>query len=451
MENVVDFVNKFVLKISSRDDIAGRLKVFHDLKEKPLKSSTDYFIITTLCLPIDIFIEQKFGKEKSQKLKEILAQGNKIHAIAQNWLKQHENYCGSESILDGKLMGIPARGRVDGRINESIIEIKSIANLPEKSQDIIEKYPQYLEQVAFYSAIDPLAPKENYLIFITKDYPSIIKSFKLSILNPEAIKNILQKRIYLLREILEGKREPDILGKCRYCYEEDCNVKKDGKCSLFNLEALECEIKDYIKLEEDKDFNSEIENLKKRFGDNYKLYPAYSLLCPRKYCLRELYDLEEDFKDEHSAAKVYFGNLIYRFRKKEGSFEEKEDSTIAEFELSKYNWFNDITSLYPEGKKAPFITSVTNYFNFDRPSGYKIAELGLYLMAHGLCKGMIFSYCPERNKIKVFEITFDFKGDYLSELKKIIKGLENPENFLSLPKCSDWMCRKCVYFDKCNI
>ncbi|GAG06310.1 unnamed protein product, partial [marine sediment metagenome] len=267
-------------------DVAGRLKVFHDLKEGSVKSSLDYFAVTKLCLPIDTFIEQKFGKEKSQKLKEIMAQGNRIHAIVQNWLKRHKDYCGSEATLDGRLIGIPARGRVDGRINEIIIEIKSIKELPEKTKDIIEKYPQYIEQVAFYSVIDPLAPKENYLVFVTKEYPYTIKSFKLSVLNPEAIKNILKKRIYLLREILEGKKDPKILGKCRYCYEEDCSVKKEGKCSLFDLEPLECEIKDYVELVEDMNFSSEIENLKKKYGKDYKFYPAYYILCPRQYCLK---------------------------------------------------------------------------------------------------------------------------------------------------------------------
>lgn len=451
MENVVDFVNKFVIKISPRDDISGRLKVFHNIKEKSIKSFKDYFFVTELCTPTDTFIGRTIGKEKSQKLKEILAQGNKLHAIVQNWLKKHKDYCGSEAILDGRLIGIPARGLVDGRIDEAIIEIKSIEKLPKTSKEIIEKYPQYIEQVAFYSILDPLNPKENYLVFITKDYPYKIKSFKLSITNSEAIKNILKKRVYFLNEILEGKKNPEILGKCRYCYEKDCSVKGEGKCSLFNLEALKCEVKDHIKLEEDEGFNSEIENLRKKFGENYKFYSAYNLLCPRKYCLKELYGLKETFEDENSATKIYFGNLIYKFRKKEGSFEEKENGKFSEFALNKYNWFKDITSLYPEGKKTPFITYVTNYPNFDRPHDYKIAELGVYLIAHGLSKGLIFSYYPKKNKIKVFEITFDFKGDYFSEIKNIIKGLENPENFSSLPKCSDWMCGKCVYFGKCNV
>jgi len=39
----------------------------------------------------------------------------------------------------------------------------------------------------------------------------------------------------------------------------------------------------------------------------------------------------------------------------------------------------------------------------------------------------------------------------MSEIKKILDGLNNPEDFQSLPKCPDWMCRNCVYFDKCNV
>lgn len=452
MENMIDFINKFAPKISLRDDISGRLKIFHNLKKEDSNKSKDYFNLVDTTLPADIFVDMKFKKEKSQELKNILAQGNKIHSIAQNWLQQHAHYLGSEAILDGILIGLPIRGKIDGRIRESIIEIKSIKDLPEKSEDIINEYPQYIEQLAFYSIIDPLAPKENYLIFIERNYPYTTKSFKLSILNPKAIKNILHKRIYLLKEVISNKKSPKTLGRCRYCYEEDCNVKKEGNCHLLNLEPLACEIKDYVTLVEAQDLNSELEHLKKTYGNNYEFYSAYNLLCPRKYCFKKLYNFEENFENKYYTAKAYFGNLIYRFKKNEDEdfLKEKVKSEFSEFRLNKYNWLNDKTSLSPEGKDTPFITHVTDYFNPTRPSSYKIAELGLYLMAHNLTKGIIFIFYPEKNHINAFEITFDFKENYIAMLRKIIKTLKNPENLSSLPKCPDWMCDKCVYFKKCS-
>lgn len=448
METVVGYINNFVSKITPRDDVSGRLEVFH-LKDKPeIKSFGNYFTITELCLPSDTFAQRNLGKIKSKELKKILAQGDRIHAITQNWLKQHSEYCGSEATLDGNFIGIPARGRVDGRIEESIVEIKSCSNLPENVDFIIKWSPQYLEQVAFYSIIDPLEPKENYLVFVTKEYPHSIKAFKLTILDREKIKNILKKRIHLLRQLLEGKQDAEMFGKCRYCYINDCNVEKEGKCNIKEFDSLNCEIKDFIKLEEDKEFTSHLENLKKEFGENYLLYSSYNLLCPRKYCLKNLLEIDENFIDKNSASKVYFGNLIYQFRRSESSFDETIPSKFKNFELNKYNWFKDKNSIYPDGKKTPFITHVTNYPDFDKPNEYKIAELGLNLMAHGLSRGMIFSYFPDKNKIKVFEITFDFKGDYLMELEKIMKGLENPENFKNLPKCA-FGCKTCDYRNKC--
>jgi len=435
MENVVDFVNKFVSKIEPRDDVSGRLEVFHTKEVPNIRSGRNYFNITEICTPSDTFADRKLGKTKSKKLKPILAQGNKIHAIAQNWLKHHRNYCGSEATLDGNFMGIPARGRVDGRIQESIIEIKSINDLPESPEYIIQNYPQYVEQVAFYSIIDPLKPKENYLVFITKESPYKIKSFKLSILDYEKVKNYLKKRIYQLKNVLEDKENPTIFGKCRYCYPFDCNVKE--KCQIKELESLKCDIKEFIKLEEDEQFTKD-----------YLSYSSYNILAPRKYCLKKLFDFEENFGKRDSASKAYFGNLIFKFRKTESLFDEKVPSKFKNFELNKYNWFKDKTSIYPEGKRTPFITEVTKRADFDSPGDYKIAELGINLMAHGLTKGMVFSYFPLRDKIKVFEITFDFKGTYLEELKKIIKGLENPEDFKSLPKCS-FGCERCVYRKEC--
>ena len=127
-ENMIDFVNSFKIKITPRDDIAGQLKLFRNLEKEKVTKSMDYFHITELILPTDSFMNKKFGKEKSQQLKNVMAQGSKIHSIAQNWLRQHKNYNGSEAILDGIFIGLPVRGRVDGRIKDTIVEIKSISN-----------------------------------------------------------------------------------------------------------------------------------------------------------------------------------------------------------------------------------------------------------------------------------------------------------------------------------
>ena len=446
MESIIDLANKFVSKITLREDIAGRLLNLHNLKEE-IKVPKDYFFITDITAPADMLISKKFKKKKSQELKNILSQGSKIHTIVQNWLRQHKDYLGSEGILDGCLIGIPVRGRIDGRINESIVEIKSIKDLPKTSEEILENYPQYLEQVAFYSVIDPLQPKENYLVFITQQHPYLIKTFKVSILNLDSIRNTLKKRIHTINEILNGKKDASALGKCRYCYPEKCEVKNDGNCHLFDIKPLVCEIKESIKIEEDLEFTSELENLKKKFGESYNLFSSFELLCPRKSCLKELYNLPEEFNN--SACKTYFGDLIYRLRKKEKSLEKQEKSKLEEFELNKYNWFNDVNSINKEGKHVPFVRAVTNSRDFDKPSDYKIAEIGLYLMAYGLTKGMVFCYYPKKEQIKVFEITFNFEGSYMSKLKETIEKLKNPKDYSSLPKCPDYMCSNCPYKQYC--
>jgi hypothetical protein len=454
MDTVESFVKGFVSKVLPRDDIAGRLKKFYEASNRDIKKIGNYFFITDLTTPSDTLTDVKFKKEKSQKLKEILNRGDKIHSIAQNWLRQHKDYNGSESILDGSIMGILARGKIDGRLNESIIEIKSIKKLPESAEEIIQNYPQYIEQVAFYCAIDPLRPRENYLLFVTRYSPYFIKIFKLTILDFEKIKNVLKKRIYLLKEVLENKKEHQEFGRCRYCYQEDCNIKKDGKCNLCELPPLKCEVKEFIQLEENSSLFEEINNIRQHSKVEYNQYSSYNLICPRKYCLKKIKDVEESYDTTISFTKDYFSKIIYNFCNIHYSEEELKPSTLESFKLNSFSWFNDITALNPEGKIIPFVMGVTQGFNMDYPSDYKIAELGLYLMAHGLTKGLIFSYYTQKETFKVFEITFDFKGDYLSELKKIIKGLDTPKNYLSLPKCPSYFCQSknnsCPYLEYCE-
>jgi len=295
MENVVDFINSFNPKILSRGDLSGALELIHSKEELVFHPTKNYFNITDLCLPADFFMGLKFGKTKSVWLKGILNQGNKIHRIVQSWLKQHESYFGMEDTLDGYFKGISARGRTDGKILNSIVEIKSIKELPESSEYLIENYPQYLEQLAFYSAIDPMTPKENYLVFITRDYPYKIKSFKMIIKNPEKITAVLKRRIYLLRNLLEEKENSDLFGKCRYCNENYCNIKE--LCQISESDPLGCEIKDSIELTENEEFSNEIKNLREKYGENFEFYTPYNILHPRKFCLKQTINKEENFQD----------------------------------------------------------------------------------------------------------------------------------------------------------
>lgn len=449
MNNVVEFVNSFKPKVSSRADIAGRLELAHKCEEVIIPPNKNYFNILDLCIPVDFFMKIKFGKRESLGTKGIFSQGNKIHRIAQSWLKQHDDYFGSESILDGYFQGITARGKSDGRINGYIVEVKSINNLPENPLEIFNKYPQYIEQLAFYSIIDPLTPKENYLIFITREYPYNIRTYKLLIIDFEKIKNILKKRIYQLRQIFNERLDINVLGSCRYCNKNYCNIA--DRCNIWTLPKLECEIKEFVSLSDAPEFTLEITALKEKYGENFEFYQAFNILHPRKFCLEIISNKEDIFDKKHITEKAYFSNLVFEFMINNELFlesQEIKESLFSEFKLNKYNWFIDKNSLYPEGKITPFIVHVSDFENFDRPHEYKIAELGTYLMAHGLNRGMVFQYYPKKDRIKVFEISFDFKGDYVNEIKKIINGLKNPSTFKSLPKCS-FGCSSCVYKEEC--
>lgn len=450
MGDMVNFVNSFNPKITPRGDLSGELENLNNQKEENLGPIKKYFNITDVAAPADHFAEAILGKEKTQELKKILNQGNKVHGIVQNWMKEHEDYFGSEGILDGHRRGISVRGKPDGRIRDSIVEIKSVKKLPESKEEIIEKYPQYIEQLAFYSVIDPPQPKEDYLLFVTREYPYEMKSFKISILDIEKIEGILKKRIHFLRQILEGREKSTIFGKCRFfCDTSSCNVYNQEKCPFHDKESLKCEIKDYIEISESPEFSEELKELRKKKGDKFRYYNPYNILHPRKYCLKQISDKEDNFTSKNDIERTYFSNLVYQFIKNNNLFlKEEEKSNFEEFGLGRYSWFLDKSSINNEGKITPFITHASNSYDFDKPHPYKIAELGVYLMAHGKSRGIVFQYYPQKNKVRAFEISFNFSGEYLRKLKEIIEGLKNPENFKNLPKCS-FGCDDCVYREKC--
>jgi len=95
-----------------------------------------------------------------------------------------ENFVSSESKLDGMIVGAKVVGKIDAKVDESIIDFKSKINIPQTVNEVITNCPSDVEQLGFYTAIDPLKPKVNYLVFISQKIGQEMKVFKTLARNP---------------------------------------------------------------------------------------------------------------------------------------------------------------------------------------------------------------------------------------------------------------------------
>ena len=456
---MIKFMLKFVNNIKTDESLSGFLKnKAQENKEYSSGSPKDYFFLTSLCDPMNDFIKKRLPKQEvSLESKKRIERGNKLHAFAKVWFQNMKGYESSDATLDGIYFGLPVIGKIDAKINKSIIELKTKENIPKNPQEIIETCPGDLEQLGFYTVLDPTKPIENYLVFLSHGYPQEIKAFKVKIRNHNSIRWVLKKRIDDLTKALK-ENDPSILGRCRYC-DEECSLKEDKHCKWFDLPKKECEISDYVKITEDDLFANLFKEAMKSWESQSPPLFISNILSSRKYIYKNVLELEDPFEEtaESTKNKDYIKKLVFEFKK---SYEHEPvcipSLLFPEIYISKNNWINRISSKSKSGELLPFIACVSDYSTLKVPSSppqYKLAELGIMVCISNKPKGLIFIYYPKINdgEYKVFEVEYSFDESCKKKIEHIINilKLKDAKLISDLPPCPFFMHDKCNFKEIC--
>ncbi len=455
MEDITQQISHFA-KVSLHGTLSGIIK--KRLNNQQSRVRKDYFGVTDICNPLQTYFRIKYPGiyKDSVETKKRFSLGKKQHNIIQKKLETMKGFVDREIILDGRLLGIPLKGRADAKIDASIWEIKSKEVLPKDINELLKNYPQDIEQLCFYSLIDPEAPKENILINTTYSNSEDGKAYKITINDLGKIKNIAMARIEKLNKWLDEDNLPVFPFRCRYC-NGDCNIKNSDLCSFFENESLTCEVKDFISIEEVPEIE---EDLKKISVFKSEIMPVFlfNLITPRKLILQEFCDLEEEpfdnsYKTEH---KQLIQDVLYEEGKvinNEELKKLKESQKIKEI----YQGRNSFIKLNLNGEEKIFpllihINPKTDPGLLQKVSDYKRGELGLHCLNNGVNQGYLIAYFPEQNhEVRVFEISYNFEKGILEEIKKIAEIIKSKdkERLSELPKCPDFMCKDCAYRGVC--
>lgn len=445
MEDMINFMSRFMTKITPNESLTSFLKTKTQKENGFIFEPREYFFLTSLCSPMDTYMKSKFPdiKPSLETLKQYSI-GNKFHSLAINWFQKMDGFESSESVLDGVYFGLPVRGKIDAKIGNCIVELKTKEIIPNNEKELVEKYPQDIEQVGFYACIDPLKPETNYLIFLSHENPSKLKTFKIIIKDFNKIKLVLKERIDELKDALE-KNDPSRLGKCRY----------DGKYNLEEifpeLELFErgCEIFDFIEISEDEEFNEKFKEVMSSWDGYQDTITPYNIIAPRKYLNKQITGVAEEFFEDSNKVrdKNYVREMAFELK---NSFSPKENTIpekfFKEIPFSTHSWINLISSIDREGKTLPFLahsSSDTRPEALNQPPQYKIAELGIIVANFNLSKGILIIYYPKlgENQYKVFEINYSFPDSCKIKIKEIIEilKLEDINKLKELPPCPSWM------------
>lgn len=424
----------------------------------------DYFYVTHLTNPMQFYWEQKKKDiEKTNEIARKLLLGKKLERTARKWFRNLPSFLLEEGKLDGAWVDIPGvRGNIDYKIGESIIEFKTKDKLPETEKEILEKYPNDIEQLIFYAVLHPDKPIENYLVFMNNIPPYKLKAFKIKIISQENIKNLLKNRIKLLQEAIKTDN-PSKLGRCRY-FESGCGYNTQKICECSKYDSLPNEIlKNSIIISFDEEFTKSLENSKDLSSNLEDLFSTKDIIAPRKYYLNKHLGIKEEWESDNKR-EGYLSCLSYMVKGLSLNLNSKEleyiNQSLKEPRLYiAQRWLKIKSSSKPEGEILPYIvkiSSIKDKSKISKPSSYFLAELSIICSVYGKSKGLIFIVYPELNDyVQVYEIVYDDISNTLHLVKSILDNLENAiknKDLSLIHSCPEFMNdnEKCPLIKECH-
>lgn len=443
---------KFIRSINSNESLAGLIKTqISNASQKDSFVPQNYYYVTHLVNPIATYWS-RINKDikKSNDLLRKLFLGKKLERMAGYWFRKLPQFITEEGKLDGAFIGIPyVRGSIDFRIGEKIIEFKTKDEVPATPEEILLKYPQDVEQLAFYSILDTLSSHENYLVFMNNTAPYKIKAFKIKTTDVGKIKSLLIERIKLLNFAIE-KKDPAKLGKCRYYPDCQFNENKICTCNTAEYPSINS-LREGLSIDYDVDFTHLLEAEMEKSNVINEFFTTINIIAPRKCLIERKFQIESTYapdvlKDSYTAC---LGNIVRRLSFNP-TIEQNEYIKGLKKEERLYiaqRWLRIPSSTSDmRYELLPYtirVSNATEHAKANRPTEYAIAELAIICATYGKQKGLIFTIHPNlKDHVTVSEIIFQDLTELLNtirvKLDNLEKSLQNGDIFLNEP-CPEWM------------
>lgn len=464
MESLLKYPWKYIHSTSNHQSVTAKLVETLNATNKQDFFPETYFYLTHLINPVNAYWTKLTTStvSNSNDTARKLFLGNKIERLASIWFKKLPDFVVEQGKLDGAFVGIPGVvGKFDFLIGDSIIELKSKEEFPKNEKEIIQLYPHDIEQLAFYSVLHPMQPKENYLVFINQAHPYQFKAYKLIVNDFGKVKSIIFSRIAHLKKSIEGK-DCISLGKCRY-YDLGCKFQNNKICNCESLEPLPDTISSAVEIKYDEKFTNLLQSEMEKSGFKGEAYTTLDLIIPRKKIMTDKLNISEDIVSDMkkegyiSCLDNLVKKLPYKISKeqrkiiKEGLFDDRLIIALR--------WLNLPSSGKAMGELVPYIIKCGKTADKEfasKPNAFNIGELAIICASYGVTKGLIFVIYPNLNDlIHTFEINFKNLKEVQTEIKRILDQLDKTMKdgeFLSLEPCFKFFNNegKCPLMEPCH-
>jgi len=247
--------------------------------------------------------------------------------------------------------------------------------------------------------------------------------FKVTIQNPEPIKEVLKKRIELLSEAMKNN-DVTKLGRCRY-FDAGCHFKDLGVCQCEALEPIPIKTwKNQVKMDIDEEFTKKLQSELDQSSVFPDTFSTKDIIAPRKYFMEKKLDIIESWtsnptRESYNACMYNLVKSIPESRLNKEQYEIVKQSIVDKRINEALRWMNYKTSIKPDGELLPFLIKISEIqeAKHARPPQYAIAELAITCANYNKTRGIIFVVFPNLNDlVQVYEVNYK----NLPQLQKII-------------------------------
>ena len=430
-------------------------------------AAKDYFYVTELVNPIFAYWSRKVEIINPPEIQSKLSYGKKIHYLSRYWFEKIDGVTISEANLAGAYTGLGnISGKVDYFKGNSIIEFKTKNKEIESIEDLLENYPQDLEQLLIYSVLSSAEENFHYLVFSEESGDSQrrnFKAFRIKINDHEAIRNFAKSR----RDLLENAIRSDNcenLPRCRY-FESGCKFKENEMCSCAGLSPINAnDLLRFIEIEEDQQMASELKAANDSTSSSFDTSdPNYlwNVLLPMKWYHDKFdyYRNEDDYNEESDYQKVASRTAIEAAIYRSGILISGDDlKRLSEIDILKLGGYRKyihayIPSISRDQLTIPYyikITKARTIFESQKlPEIYNAQGVCLAVNSGNKCAAAVVSYPQRDYEVAVYIICAD-----TDKVKKTINVVKSAMKKASqggasdLPLCPEYMRASCQ-FDSC--
>jgi len=389
----------------------------------------------------------------SEALRSAFAFGDRMHDLAGRLLQRVPGFAGQEALLDGRAVGIPGvRGKIDFRLNESIVEFKTTSHTVDSGSQVWDSVPQDIEQLLFYAALWAYRPGQHLLVFHTSNAGRPLRIFRVQISDHGAITTQLRARANSLNSAVEG-RDPSRLKRCRY-FAGECPPRQSGECTCVQLEDWDTSVlRRSCTLSRDEQLESQLEPIWATVRSEPRPLSSWDLAVPRRaYGRRTGAQDEEDWIPDDEGwvwralreADLLPGPLEGRPRT---SLDRPIPFRASGFFLRRPGSSARVETDPEPERKQPALLRRWKRTTHPAPFNLKnqIMQLGVLCALSGSPTGVLIEECPAAPAAVVaYQVTFsgiaDISTAVRQRLAQISLAIESG-NVQSLPECPAWLDR----------